>query len=106
MDDHKFIIQIERYLQIMSSQVFVGIKKHIMRIFVVTNFLFLLGDAYGHFHSLLYVSDRSVKLKSPLWLLWDVISFSLQVINEFMSQSIDFDSAYHLNHLRNECFSF
>ena len=47
-----------------------------MGIFVVSQFLFLLGDVNGNFNCLFYISNGSVEFEGPLWFFWDVVGFT------------------------------
>jgi hypothetical protein len=106
MNQHKFVVEIERNLQVVLLDVLVSIKKDIMSIFVVSKLLFLLRNIDSNLYCLLHISYSSVEFKSPLWLLWNVISLSHQVVDQLMSQCIYLDLADHLNHVRNLRLSF
>ena len=99
MNQHKFVVEIERNLQVVLLDVLVSIKKDIMSIFVVSKLLFLLRNIDSNLYCLLHISNSSVEFKSPLWLLWNVISLSHQVVDQLMSQCIYLDLAHHLNNV-------
>jgi len=106
MNQHKFVVEIERNLQVVLLDVLVSIKKDIMSIFVVSKLLFLLRNIDSNLYCLLHISYSSVEFESPLWLLWNVISLSHQVVDQLMSQCIYLDLADHLNHVWNLRLSF
>ena len=105
VDDHQLIVEVKWDLKVVRLDVFVCVKKNIMSILVISKLLLLLSYINCNFNSLLDVSDSPVKFKGPLWLLWDVVSFTHQVINELMSERIDFGFAHHLDHIWNGCLS-
>ena len=76
-----------------------------MSILVISNFLLLLRDVDSNLNSLLDISNCSVEFEGPLWLLGDVVSLSHEVVYKFMRQSIDFDLAHHVYHVRDTAFS-
>lgn len=73
MNQHQFIVEVKWYLQIVRFYIFVGIKKNIVCILVVSELLFLLGDVYCNFDSLLHVSNCPIELECPLRLFRYVI---------------------------------
>jgi len=77
-----------------------------MGIFVVSKLLFLLSNIYSYLYCLLDISNGSVQLKSPLWFFGLIINLPEQIINQFVSESFNFDFSHHFNHIRDHLFSF
>ena len=72
-----------------------------MRVFVITNFLLLLGNVHCDLDCLTSITNGTVQFKGVLWLLRDVVSLSHQVVNQFMSQSVHLSLSNHINHVLN-----
>lgn len=74
-----------RYSHVGASYIFESINEDLMRILVVAKLLFLACNIDGNFYCLSHVANSSVEFKGPLRLLWNVISFTHQVVDQLVS---------------------
>lgn len=80
------------------TDIFESVQQNLVSVFVVTKILFLCCNIDCDSNSLLHISNGSVQLESPLWLLWSIISLSHQIVNQFMGEWVHLHFGYHLNH--------
>ena len=76
MNKHQSLCEIEGDSVIAQPDIFVGVKKYIMRVFVVAKLLFLLGYVHCDFYCLLDIANSPIEFKSPLGLFRLIINLT------------------------------
>ncbi len=59
-----------------------------MGVLVVSEVLFLYGNVDCYLYSLADISNGSVEFECPLWLSRHVVSFTHEVVNQLVGQSV------------------
>lgn len=94
-----------RNAHVRIADVFEGVSQDIVSLLVVSEVLLLDGNAYCNLDCLADIADRTVEFKSPLRFFGHVVSFSHEVVDQFMGQRIKLDSRNHIDHSRDHAFS-
>jgi len=101
MDKHELMVEIKRNFEVVHLDVLVSVEQNIVGVLVVTHFLLLSRNIDCNLNGLLHVSDSSIKLEGPCWLLRDVISLAHQVVNKLVCKRVNLDLADHIDHVGN-----
>jgi uncharacterized membrane protein len=104
--EHQPLVKIEWDTVVALSDILESIKQNVMRVLIVTQFLFLLCNVHCNLYSLFHVSNCSVELECPLGFLGLVVNLSKEIVNELMSEGFNLYFGDHFNHIRDHLFTF